>query len=118
MTFSFFIGGYFSINRQVTYKAGSLHCNEYESLPQTGNCKVLPVANNPAWQELLRFLQACAWQKNYHDLEVLDGTQWELTFTQPGKKLICSGSNQYPSDFEQFLQLLQNVTAPIGFTIW
>lgn len=51
-----------------------------------------------------------AWDKTYstlkYDMEILDGTQWELTITyKSGKVAKYGGSNAYPYNFDDLCQL-------------
>ena len=49
------------------------------------------------------------WKREYMDHDILDGTQWELKVAFDGdvKPLVCTGSNAYPYNFNELLELLE-----------
>lgn len=67
-----------------------------------------------AWLAELDALNIFDWEKNYSS-DVLDGTQWELTF-KDGKKIYrAQGSNAYPENFERFLDWLDALAPELEF---
>lgn len=67
-----------------------------------------------AWLNELDALQIFSWAENY-STDILDGTQWELTF-KDGKKIYRGyGSNAYPENFERFLDWLDELIPELEF---
>ena len=55
----------------------------------------------------LKDLHIGEWDEEYHDLLVLDGTEWEAEFKfGDGRKKVFMGSNSYPVNFEDFMELM------------
>ena len=56
----------------------------------------------------LRSLHIGQWRRKYENSSVMDGTQWDLTivFSNGHRKICISGSNAYPYNFRDFLDLL------------
>lgn len=66
------------------------------------------------WLNELDALQIFSWAESY-STDILDGTQWELTF-KDGKKIYRGrGSNAYPENFEQFLDWLDELIPELEF---
>jgi hypothetical protein len=71
------------------------------------------------WQDLDR-IGVWAWQPDYINPDVLDGTQWSLSLCHGGRELECEGSNAYPGSpeieypddgpFADFLRALARLT--------
>lgn len=58
---------------------------------------------NNILSELLDKICIQEWKKDYVNLNILDGTQWEFTVTYEGKKRKSyGGSNAYPPRWEEF----------------
>ena len=78
--------------------------------------KILPDAEISDTQlAKLDALKIFDWKKDYHDPDILDGTQWELTF-KDGKKIYRGrGSNAYPENFERFLDWLDEFFPQLEF---
>lgn len=47
----------------------------------------------------------CDWEENYHNPNILDGTQWHIQFEEEHKKY--AGSNAYPENFDDMKQILK-----------
>lgn len=55
----------------------------------------------------LKDLHIGEWDEEYHDLQVMDGTEWEAEFKfSDGSKKLFMGSNKYPMNFEDFMELM------------
>ena len=65
---------------------------------------------------LLQQLYLPEWKCEYVDLSVLDGIQWKLIITFHGevKPFTASGSNAYPYNFHELLQILEIGATAIG----
>ena len=68
-----------------------------------------------AWLKKLDALKIFEWEKNYFDADILDGTQWELTFKDGEKIYRGSGSNDYPEAWEKFLDWLDEFIPQLEF---
>lgn len=61
------------------------------------------------WDAFTRDVLACGvteWDSNYTDPGVCDGTQWSLTMEGSLGSIHVSGSNAYPAQWKQFLDVL------------
>jgi len=66
------------------------------------------------WIKKLDALNIFEWKEHYFS-EILDGTQWELTF-KDGKNIYRGGgSNAFPEDWEKFLDLLDEIAPELEF---
>ncbi len=77
-----------------------------------GDCEIVQADKQKA-QKFIAFLHEHVehWDKTYEDLEVYDGTQWELKVNIPGMNRKITGSNQYPPGWDAFLSELSSVAA-------
>ena len=58
--------------------------------------------------EGLKELHIGRWKKRYYNPDILDGTQWEVTFFfSDVTKAESSGSNSFPKTFRRFLKLME-----------
>ena len=113
----FTIGGFFSGYRtvEVIIRGGKVAYQILRSgLLNVDKKKSSAVEVSEAWLKELDALKIFDWEKNYSS-DVLDGTQWELTF-KDGKKIYHGqGSNAYPENFERFLDWLDVLIPELEF---
>ncbi|SEB99583.1 hypothetical protein [Paenibacillus sp. GP183] len=50
------------------------------------------------------------WEKNYNNLNILDGTHWSLKIELDDRIIEKSGSNAYPNEWEKFCNIIQKLT--------
>ena len=67
------------------------------------------------WLKKLDALKIFNWQKDYFNPEILDGTQWELVFKDGEKIYRGSGSNDWPENWEKFLDWLDALIPQLEF---
>ena len=115
MTFTFFIGGYFSSHTEITYADNELRC-VIEDRPAYGHepNHIFSVENDPDWDNVVNYLASVKWKKEYDDPGIMDGTQWELEFTHNETSLTCVGSNEFPRGFTRFLKLINTILSKNG----
>ena len=110
--FHFNKGGYSSSVDDIRYLDGILVWNHYESQDACYGHKRAELPTNvfilsPAWKKILNtFLISSKWKRNYVDLDVMDGTQWELTRLFQKKKKNFYGSNEFPEVYEELMGML------------
>jgi hypothetical protein len=113
--FKFFIGGFFGTSYEIKLKKEDLLFyisdrsfprNLLNDIPT----HTIPVKDNSDWQKLIKFLESQSWKPQYTSYDVLDGTQWEISFNSENSKLKSSGSNEYPTEFKKFMRLLNAIT--------
>ena len=46
------------------------------------------------------------WEASYHQMDMCDGSQWELQMTMGDKSVKSYGSNKLPKNFDQFKEAL------------
>jgi hypothetical protein len=74
---------------------------------------VAPLQDDSDWHALVRFLSAMKWKRRYSSV-AMDGLQWELTYEIDGKKKSHYGSNEFPTDFDDFTALLRLIADKQG----
>ena len=106
----FSIGGYFGGYETRTYTV-----SEDKVMLDMEHSFILKPSNLPIYSPLtktelingLKELHIGEWKKKYIDPYVLDGTQWELElFFDDRKPVKISGSNDFPYNFDDLLELL------------
>ncbi len=51
----------------------------------------------------------CDWNEDYVDLDVMDGTQWEIKIVFiDGREKEINGSNDYPENWEEYLKFINS----------
>ena len=64
--------------------------------------------NRSDFLHILEEIHIGKWKREYVDIDVLDGTQWDLTIEYTdGSKLDFYGSNDYPDNFRKLLDLME-----------
>jgi len=93
--FEVYIGGFFGPSYRISLVDGNLrYTNRADSMD---DAVIGP--STEAWVQFwatLDRIHAWEWQKSYDDLDVCDGTQWEITIKVGSRRLVSSGSNAYP----------------------
>ena len=112
-TFNFYIGGFHgdsdrvSLENNTIYQDSPMHEDEPRQ-PFIEGLRLTDEQINLFWKRLDE-LEVWNWNKEYHDPDTLDGTQWTLKINKQGKrKLKIFGSNAYPNNFDDFLILLNS----------
>ena len=113
--FKFFMGGYFGTSFHIKLKKEEL-LFYITDLPVPDEIlfekptHIIPIKDNLDWQKLVTFLNSLEWKHYYNNVEIMDGTQWEISFSSEKSKLKSSGSNEYPTEFKKFIRLLNTIT--------
>lgn len=111
--FKFFIGGYFGTNVEVKLEKDDLmfYISEYPfNLRNESPSHIIPIKDNSDWLTFVQFLQTVDLKYRYENYGILDGTQWELSFSCRGTKIRSSGSNEYPPESKKFIRLFKAIT--------
>jgi hypothetical protein len=120
--FHFDKGGYSSSMDEILYLDGILVWNHYKSQEERYGLERPELPTNvfilsPAWKKKLNsFLISSKWKRNYLDLGVMDGTQWNLTRLVQKKQKKTYGSNDFPKVYEELmgmLELIQSVNSTV-----
>jgi hypothetical protein len=75
-----------------------------------GNINLKP--NLEKWSEFLfkvDKLHVWNWEPSYHQMDMCDGSQWELQMTIGNRNLKSYGSNKLPENFEEFKEALKDL---------
>jgi hypothetical protein len=113
--FHFDKGGYSSSMDEIRYLDGILVWNHYESQDERYGLERPGLPTNvfilsPAWKKKLNsFLISSKWKRNYVDLGVMDGTQWNLTRLVQKKQKNTYGSNDFPKVYEELMGMLKAI---------
>ena len=110
----FWIGGFLRNSTEITIKrneAGALVHVSLFPYSDEGNDKDIPITEDE-WNNILSELhdkiRFQEWKKDYENLNVLDGTQWEFAVTyEDRKKKNYGGSNAYPPRWKEFCKVFQ-----------
>ena len=116
---SFSIGGYFGDFTNITIKKNKngaiVHVDKPFVFPRNPDeCldledKQITLAKwNKIVSKLYEKIYIHEWNKDYTDIGVLDGTNWEVEITLEGRrKRTYSGSNAYPSNWSDFIRIFK-----------
>lgn len=106
----FFLGGHNGPSFRLLLTASGHH--EVESW-DSRDCTPTPTFTHTPTRfkrlvrRLLRHYYVMDWNPEYHNEDILDGTQWELSIIlQNHQKRQYCGSNAYPPRFHQLLRLI------------
>jgi len=107
---NFSIGGFSQGNEKIIWQDNKLyHFFDGSFLDQD-----FITPSNKDWEQFWDVVDAINvwnWKKDYHNDDVLDGTQWELAIKRSGKrKRRIFGSNKYPTQFMSLINALNNLS--------
>ena len=66
----------------------------------------ISVKDNKDWQNIISFIESSNWNQEYES-QVIDGLQWTLYFENHVTKVKCNGNNNFPDNFNTFLDLIR-----------
>lgn len=118
MTFEFYIGGYPGPSFNLEVINDQLEINHHHDTYGAPHNYSIPLAGNAAWNDVMQYLSTRKWKEEYVNVNVLDGTSWNLLANAPGISIQSHGSNMYPPGFTKFLRLLNIVTAKEGIKVY
>lgn len=104
------IGGYFGPSYRVQAEGGTVRWTARLDGHDTGQAAVRPDAE--AWQRFWAAVDdagAWAWDADYDEPGVLDGTSWSLRLEHEGRAVDSSGSNAWPPGWEQVQAALEQL---------
>lgn len=113
--FHFHQGGFFSSMEDIRYLDGILICNHYKHqiYYYTHEHPEIPtyiyILSAKVKKKLDTFISTSKWKRNYVDLGIMDGTQWELKRMFQKKQKNSDGSNDFPEVYEEFMDLLEEI---------
>ncbi len=107
----FEIGGFFGGYEKRTYTISDDRVGfdaEHSLYPKPTNLPACFPFTKKEFIDGLKGLHIGEWKRSYNDPHILDGTQWGLEFHYNGDRppVVFDGSNAYPYNFEDLLQLL------------
>lgn len=114
----FTIGGFFDGYKtvEISIKGGAVSYKILRNGLLNVDKKTSTAAQVPEnWIGELDALNIFDWDKDYLDVDILDGTQWELIFKDGRKIYRGHGSNAYPENFMQFLDWLDVLIPELEF---
>ncbi len=104
------IGGYFGPSYRVQAEGGTVRWTARQGGQDSDQATVQPDAE--AWQRFWAAVDAAGaweWEARYVDPDVLDGTSWSLRLEHEGRAVESSGSNAWPSGWEQLQAALEQL---------
>ena len=107
---NFSIGGFSQGNEKIIWQDNKLyHFFDGSFLDQD-----FITPTNKDWElfwDVVDAIDVWNWKKDYHNDDVLDGTQWELKIKRSGKrKRRIFGSNAYPKKFMLLINALNKLS--------
>jgi len=107
---NFSIGGFSQGNEKIIWKDNKIH--HFFDGSFLDQDFIIPSTKN--WEQfwdVVDTIDVWNWEKDYHNDDVLDGTQWELTIKRSGKrKRRIFGSNAYPKKFMLLINALNKLS--------
>ena len=107
--FYFYLGGFRELRYEIHYKnkkfnisfgSNGQHITFYTDPPKHCN-----------WERFFLFLDSIniwEWKNEYVNYNIVDGTQWEIEFSNSVKKIKSFGSNKFP-DKKKFKKLIEEI---------
>lgn len=71
--------------------------------------QLIDIENHKGWEALCAFLEAQTWESKYFNPNIIDGSQWYLTYQRGKCKIKSWGSNTEPPHFPEFKRLLKAI---------
>ncbi len=106
-----FVGGYMGKSYQT--EINTVDCSAIYTVLDNGYKLLLKEAITLSKKEMKKFLEALEnvklfeWERNYEDMNVLDGTNWSVEVNE--ESLSFSGSNAYPENWEGFCSAIEDL---------
>jgi hypothetical protein len=118
-SFNFSIGGYFGGYHSLSIvktETGAVAAYNTPPFSIYNIQQIEKQLSTEEWLEFVHGLYRCYisdWKKRYVNLNVLDGTQWELEITFIDRKpLKCHGSNMFPPHWKKLLKVIKKLGLP------
>ena len=96
--FYFYLGGFTELRYEIDYKGNQFNVS-FDKNARRITCYIdSPPQSN--WDRFWLFLDDIniwEWKKEYVDKNIMDGTQWELKFSNSKKTITSYGSNLFPN---------------------
>jgi hypothetical protein len=101
-----FFNGYYEVeinfkNRELKWNHSLDELNYFKTLSENAVNKLI---------EDLKSLKLLNWKTKYLDPHVMEGTQWSIEMVRKGRNLKKYGSNMYPDKWEQFCEIIRDVS--------
>jgi hypothetical protein len=114
-TIEFSVGGFEGSNNVVfsaTEDGADVTVRHVPSFFDTDMGKPFHISQGQ-WQklisELIDQLHVTEWEKEYVNMDIMDGTQWSLTVSEGESVLVeCYGSNEYPPQWDKLRETLSD----------
>jgi hypothetical protein len=109
------IGGFFgtSYTVEIDIMTGKIMWNTSEGEIFYSESKLILQIDSESTKEFVEAIRKCCvlnWEEKYVDLDILDGTQWNLNIELDNMNIKKSGSNAYPKEWEEFCNIIQRFT--------
>ena len=113
----FYFGGFGGPFYKILYKNKQFEINLGNVSSNKTFCLSCP--SKDKWDEFWLFLdknKVWGWNKKYINQNVIDGTQWEIEFSNYKKKVKSYGSNKFPSK-KLFKKLVSQIEILFNFKL-
>ncbi|MBP7932550.1 MAG: hypothetical protein KBH21_05980 [Acetoanaerobium sp.] len=104
-----YFGGYYEID--IDFTSRKLEWSFQVGVGEnTYYSKTIRKATLERFVEGLKVVNLLNWKNNYIDLDILDGTQWNIEIKQGAKIREISGDNKFPKEWDNFCNLMKWVS--------
>ena len=99
----------------IRYLDGILICNHYKHQIYYNEQEhqeiptYIYILTTKMKKKLDTFISTSKWKRNYVNLEIMDGTQWELKRMFQKKQKNSDGSNDFPEVYDNLMDLLDDI---------
>lgn len=98
------IGGHFGTSYRIESKGNEITYWKFCE----GRTDDDPESLHPSdeqWSRFWKFMQECdGWAERYEDPDIMDGTSWLVEAENGELRILSSGSNDFPENFQTFLK--------------
>ena len=104
------VGGYFEGYYDVTIHFQDRKLTWNYSLEGDSLEKELSDTDITTFMNGLKMVELLNWKRRYEEPEVLDGTQWEIEIIREKRNLKRSGSNKFPTEWDDFCASIRKIS--------
>ena len=106
------VGGYFQgyYEIDIDFNSRKLSWNFSLDPEDSSYSKTIRKATLERFVEGLKVVNLLNWKNRYIDLDILDGTQWNIEIEQASKIRKINGDNSFPKEWDKFCNLMKWVS--------
>lgn len=101
-------GGYFEVEINISNR--NLKWRHYGCGSEENFEKKIRISTVDKLIKELKSINVFNWNSKYVDMDILDGTQWELEIEVDGGHIKKHGSNMFPDSWNKFCELIRKTS--------